>query len=40
MPHDLFKQDVPALLALKNGDFQALIAEIAPSVIDRIARED
>jgi len=39
MPHDLFKQDVPALLAVKNGDFPALIAEIAPSVIDRIARE-
>lgn len=40
MPHDLFKQDVPALLAVKNGDFSALIAEMAPSVIDRIARED
>lgn len=40
MPHDLFKQDVPALLAVKNGNFPALIAEVTPSVIDRIARED
>lgn len=39
MPHDLFKQDVPALLALKRGDFRALITQITPSVIDRIARE-
>lgn len=39
MPHDLFKQDVPALLAVKEGSFPALIAEVAPSVIDRIARE-
>lgn len=39
MPHDLFKQDVPALLALKRGDLPTLIAEVTPSVIDRIARE-
>ena len=39
MPHDLFKQDVPALRAAKAGDFANLIREVAPSVIDRITRE-
>jgi DNA repair protein SbcD/Mre11 len=39
LPHDLFKQDVPALQAVKAGDFVPLIREIAPSVIDRITRE-
>lgn len=39
MPHDLFKQDVPALRAAKAGDFGSLIREVAPSVIDRITRE-
>lgn len=40
MPLDLYKQDAPALNAAKRGDFAALINEVTPSVIDRIAREE
>ena len=37
---DVFKQDVPALNAAKEGRFAELVAEVAPSVIDRLAREE
>lgn len=38
---DVYKQDVPALKAAKEGRFAELVAEVVvPSVIDRIAREE
>ncbi len=39
MPHDIYRQEVPALRAVRDGDFATLIREIAPSVLDRITLE-
>jgi DNA repair exonuclease SbcCD nuclease subunit len=37
---DVFTQDVPALKAVKSGNFAHLISEVTPSVIDLISRVD
>ncbi|HVL56033.1 MAG TPA: DNA repair exonuclease [Burkholderiaceae bacterium] len=39
LPPDVLRQDVPALHALRRGDLAALIEEVGPTLIDRIARE-
>jgi DNA repair protein SbcD/Mre11 len=38
MPHDLYAQDVPALKAVQQADYATLVAQVAPSVLDRVDR--
>jgi len=39
MPPDVFKQDVSALNAVKEGRLGELVAKVAPSLLDRIMQE-
>lgn len=39
MPPDIFEQDVQALKAVRDGNFVALVEEVAPSLLNRIVQE-